>query len=893
MLKLKNITKDYISKSQPVVHALKGITINFRRNEFVAILGPSGCGKTTLLNIIGGLDRYTDGNLLIEGKSTKKYTSRDWDTYRNHSIGFIFQSYNLIMHINVLKNVELALTISGMKSKERKQKAISALEKVGLKGLEKKMPNQLSGGQMQRVAIARALVNDPEILLADEPTGALDSQTSIQIMDLLKEVAKDRLVIMVTHNPELANLYATRIVSISDGLITNDTKPYKGETPKEREEILKKKEKDNKAINTKRKKYSSMSLLTSLGLSLNNLKTKKGRTILTSFAGSIGIIGIALILSLSFGFSNYINTVQQDALTSYPISVNKDALDVTSLMAQFMQNNNADKEKYPSDQMIGEDDTISKMIAQLASSKATNDTKAFKQFLENSEVVDKYKKDILSIQYRYSANMNIYREDGLQVYPLNLTNEAYYEGMNPIALNVVLEYASLVQTYFSSDNFPAYCELIPNYDYANNPTQDYSSVLMDQYDLLYGNMPKNINEVVVIVDQYNNIDDYLLISLGLKSPRPMMEQMVHSFQPSIIPNPMEDVPFSMSFEEIVGLEYYIPASYVTYKKSTVQSSENYDYFIKKTGDELLSSIENSSNTVKIKISGIIRAKKGITSTSLSGAIGYLPSLTEYLINEANNESIEGYTTSDTNVVMYQKENQEIDAFTGTTIQSGKNTYSSNLKTLGVSDLSDPTSIYIYPKSFSSKNNINKLFDEYNSLVEQRIREENPNESEENIKEMVNKEKIVHTDTVGTLMTSVQTIVDSVSIVLIAFVSVSLVVSSIMIGIITYVSVLERTKEIGVLRAMGARKVDVANVFNAETFIIGLAAGVFGVVFALLFDIPITFIISALAEISLTVVVPWYGIIILPCISFVLTLISGLIPAYFASKKDPVIALRSE
>lgn len=890
MLKLKNITKDYVSKSQPTVHALKGISINFRRNEFVAILGPSGCGKTTLLNIIGGLDRYTDGNLLIEGKSTKKYTSRDWDTYRNHSIGFIFQSYNLIMHINVLKNVEIALTISGIKPKERKQRAIKVLDKVGLKGLEKKMPNQLSGGQMQRVAIARALVNDPEILLADEPTGALDSQTSIQIMDLLKEVAKDRLVIMVTHNPELANLYATRIVSISDGVITNDTMPYKGEMPKEREEYFKL---NNKTISNKGKKYSSMSLLTSLGLSLNNLLTKKGRTILTAFAGSIGIIGIALVLSLSFGFGNYIDSVQKDALTSYPISVNKDALDVTSLMAQFMQDNNENKEKYPSDNIIGEDDTISKMISQLASSKATNDTKAFKKFLENSDIVDKYKDDILSIQYRYSADLNIYNTNGLQVYPLNLTNEAYYKGMNPIALNAVLEYASLVQLYFSSDNFPAYCELIPNYDYSNNPTQDYSSVLLDQYDLLYGSMPKSKDEVVVIVDRYNNIDDYLLISLGLKSPRPMLEKMVHSFQPSIIPNPIEDEPFSMTFDQIVGLEYYIPQSYVTYKKSNIQSSENHDYFVKKTDDELMDSITNASNTVKLKISGIIRAKKGVTSTSISGAIGYLPSLTEYLINEANNESIEGYTNEDTNIVMYQKAYPTIDAFNGTTITAGKNTYSSNMKKLGVSDLEDPTSIYIYPKSFSSKTNIKKMFEEYNQLIEQRIREENPNESESKIIELVNKEKIVYTDTVGTLMSSVQTIVDSVSIVLIAFVSVSLVVSSIMIGIITYVSVLERTKEIGVLRAMGARKLDVANVFNAETFIIGLSAGLIGIAVALLFDIPITIIISLLADISLTVVVPWYGIVLLPCISFVLTLISGLVPAYVASKKDPVIALRSE
>lgn len=892
MLKLINICKDYVSKDQPVVHALKNISINFRRSEFVGILGHSGCGKTTLLNIIGGLDRYTDGDLIIEGKSTKDFTTRDWDTYRNHSIGFVFQSYNLISHINILKNVELALTISGVNKKERILRAKEALKKVGLEGLEKKMPNQLSGGQMQRVAIARALVNNPEILLADEPTGALDSETSLQIMDLLKEVSKDRLVIMVTHNPELATQYASRIIKIKDGEITSDTMPYEGE--KENERLLI--ENNKKETSKGNKKQTSMSFLTSFGLSLTNLLSKKGRTILTAFAGSIGIIGIALVLSLSFGFNTYINSVQKDALTSYPLAVNKNSFDVTSLIANMMSSSsNEGKEKFPSGNEISEGNYMSSKITQLASSTGQNNVVDFKKFMDDKNNYLEYVDDILGIQYRYNMDLNIYSSTSYEsIYPVNLKKESYYDGMSSLQKKYALEYADFIGQYFSSDSFPAFSELIPNYDYNQYPNQNYNSILDSQFDCLYGKMPKEKNEVVVIVDQYNSIDDYLLISMGLKSPRHLIESLLHIIQPNIFKEPQKEEPFKMTFEEMCQLSYYLPTSYMTYKRvDETDKEENLTYFKAKSGEELKNVLLDEENTLKLNVVGIVRPKKGVTSTSLTGSIGYLPSLTDYLIDK-NSGVTTGYIDETTNVVLYQKAHSEINAFSGKSFtEDNSSSYKSNLKKLGICDKEEPTSIYIYPRSFSSKNRIKKMIDEYNIKVEKEIRENNPSLNETELKKLISVNTVMPTDTVGTLMGSVQTIVDSVSIVLIAFVSISLLVSSIMIGIITYVSVIERTKEIGVLRAMGARKIDIANVFNAETFLEGLSSGLIGIIFALILDIPISLIISSLAEISLTVIVPWYGIIILPIISFVLTLISGLIPASIASKKDPVIALRSE
>lgn len=890
MLELKNISKDYISKDQPVVHALKGVSLNFRKSEFVGILGPSGCGKTTLLNIIGGLDRYTSGDLIIQAKSTKEYSDRDWDTYRNHSIGFVFQSYNLISHINILKNVELALTISGIKKKERTLRAKEALEKVGLKGLEKKMPNQLSGGQMQRVAIARALVNNPEILLADEPTGALDSETSIQIMNLLKEVSLDRLVIMVTHNPDLAYKYSTRIINIKDGEIISDSLPYDGI---EDNVIVNNTNPNVKEYFKGHKKRTSMSFWTSFTLSLTNLLSKKGRTILTSFAGSIGIIGIALVLSLSFGFNSYITSVQKDALTAYPMAVNKNSFDATSLFMNMMNSNSDEgKSKYPDSDIINEGEYMTSMITQIAASTGQNNTKSFKQYLDDKNNYTKYEKDILGIQYRYSMDLNVYSSSTYkQVYPVNIKDPSYYEDMSTLEKKAAEQYIEFISNYFSSDIFPAFSEIIPNYDYQKYPNQNYNSILLNQYDLLYGSFPDNKDEVVVMVDQYNCIDDYLLISLGLKSPNYLIRSLLHAMNPTMFKQPVKE-DFSITFEQICDLNFYLPISYSTYQKVIGEDNgTSYSYFTKKSGDNLKAALEDKDNSLKLKISGVIRPKKGVTSTSLTGAIGYLPSLSDYIIEETNKTNKPSYDSVDTNIVMFQKANPTIDAFTGK--EFNNNSYKSNMKILDVCDESEPTSIYIYPASFASKKNIRKMINEYNEEMEQNIRKDNPDKSEDEIKKMISMNTIVITDSVGTLMNSVQTIVDSVSIVLIAFISISLLVSSIMIGIITYVSVLERIKEIGILRAMGARKIDIANVFNAETFIEGLSSGIIGIVFALILDIPLSILISSLADISLTVIVPWYGIIILPVISFVLTLISGLIPASIASKKDPVVALRSE
>lgn len=885
MLKLKGIKKDYVSNNQPTVNALCGITINFRRSEFVAILGPSGCGKTTLLNIVGGLDRYTDGELIIEGKSTKHFKDRDWDTYRNHSIGFVFQSYNLIPHINIQKNVEIALTISGIGKKERKQRAMLALAKVGLEGLEKKKPNQLSGGQMQRVAIARALVNNPEILLADEPTGALDSETSIQIMDLLKEVSKDRLVIMVTHNPELAKKYASRIVQMKDGLLVSDSNPYAGETEEERSAL--------KAIQTKayskgKKKQTSMSIGTSIGLSANNLMTKKGRSFLMSFAGSIGIIGIALILSLSYGFNEYISKVQTDALASYPMAVSKNSLNVSALLSSIMSGPDADHVKYPDTNIVTNDSTITDLIHQLVSSSATNDTESFKAYIEQDDVKEKYSDAIVGVQYSYNIGFNVYSnptigEETRRVYPIDLTYGDY-----TISEKATVSYfASYVSNYIDMARLEVFQEMIPNYNYTLYPDQNFNEILSEQYDVVYGQMPETMNQVVIIVNEYNCIDDYLLFGLGLKSPQHLMETIVNNFVPGAFANPVEDVKFEMTYEDLCQLSFYLPMSYRLYENNTEKG-----YFALKTGENLSNSVINSDDTIKLDVVGVIRPKKGVTSTALSGAVGYLPSLTEYIIDQANKTDIPGYDSVETNVILAQKANADIDVLTGQSFNEN-NSYENNMSSFGVANLNSPEHIYIYPHSFASKTRIYEMVDEYNDYQATKIKQENPNATPDELEELINETQIVVTDTVGTLMSSVQIIVDSVSYVLIAFVSISLIVSSIMIGVITYVSVLERTKEIGILRAMGARKLDVANVFNAETFIIGLSAGLLGVLFALLLDIPLALVISSLAEISLTVVVPWYGIIFLPLISIALTLISGLIPARIASKKDPAVALRSE
>lgn len=895
MLKLVDITKDYVM-SDETVHALKGVSVNFRRNEFVAILGPSGCGKTTLLNIVGGLDRYTDGDLIIEGKSTKNYKDNDWDTYRNHSIGFIFQSYNLINHINILKNVELALTISGIDKVERKQRAEKALEMVGLKGQGKKKPNQLSGGQCQRVAIARALINNPEIVLADEPTGALDSETSVQIMELLKEVAKDRLVIMVTHNPELANLYATRIIRAKDGEIIDDTNPFEGESVAEREKYVLKR---NEKFQSKgKKKLTSMSFLTALALSGNNLWSKKTRSMLISFAGSIGIIGIALILSLSSGFNNYILDVQTNSMSSAPLTVNKSSYNakMSDMMAAMMDKGGGTK--FPEDEKVKENSVLTDLLTQMVTLEQ-NDTKAFKKYLEEEETNKKFKEVASDIQYSYSQPVNFYAPKDFDGNPIS-----YVSKLSPIYENDTDNFFYKGKPYRTASGEKLSDEEQKAYDETFNgaaqfvsrqmnwlsnmgstafgPLIDNEPLLNEQFDVLKGHLPTNVNEVVIKLDIFNQISDVFLYQMGVKDVSYMMSQYIYSLIQLTdlgatlgMRKPADDPKFKASFEDMMGLEFSVMLNTQKYVKEMDPSKElGYSYkYINNEKDKILDIIHN---TMKLKVVGIVRPKKGVTMDSFSSAIGYHPDLYHYLVNNSIEPSDPRFANS--TILKDQMAHPEYDMLTGNKFPEGEKTietqYNENLVDFGYVNYESPDSIKIFPKSFEDKEKIIELVNEYNQSV-------------------VSKQRITVIDSVGAMLTSMQTIVDSVSYVLIAFVSISLLVSSIMIGIITYVSVLERTKEIGILRSIGARKKDISRVFNAETLIIGLAAGLLGIAVASILNLPVMFIINALTDIGLTVIVPWYGAIILPAISVLLTIVAGLIPSSIAAKRDPVIALRME
>ncbi len=852
MLRLENITKEYVTGDSRV-EALKGITLQFRKSEFVSILGQSGCGKTTLLNIIGGLDRYTTGDLVINGKSTKEFKDRDWDSYRNHSVGFVFQSYNLIPHQTILSNVELALTLSGVSKSERKKKAIKALEAVGLGEQIHKKPNQLSGGQMQRVAIARALVNDPEIILADEPTGALDTQTSVQVMEILKKISKDRLIIMVTHNPDLAEKYSTRIINILDGKITGDSNPYSIEEEEKEDRTPKA---DSKV---------SMNFLTALSLSKNNLMTKKGRTILTAFAGSIGIIGIALILSLSSGMQSYINRVEEDTLSSYPITVQEETIDMASMMTSLMGEN---EETEHEDGKMYSKNIVNDMLSTISTKVQSNNLEEFKKYLddENSEIRDY----INAVQYSYNLDLNIYKEDEddvVQVNPSQIFSKLGMENME----NMMVAETDVWQ------------ELLDNQE-----------LLESQYDVLAGKWPENYNEVVLIVNENNEIYDYTLYALGILD----QDELEDKYQRILDGEEVEDEAIKeYTYEELLNTKFKVLLNTDYYEKDGdiwIDNSEDEDYIKEK--------LENAE---EIKIAGIIRQKEGTVATAMSGTIGYTKELKEYVINKVNGAEI----------VKEQKENQDINVFTGAEFPEDPNasfdfssltdeqrmylaslseeemaallqqytenasaTYEGNLEKMGVVDLDTPSSISIYPKDFESKDQIASAIESYN----QKQRDEG---KEENV--------ITYTDLVGTMMSSVSTIIDAISYVLIAFVGISLVVSSIMIGIITYISVLERTKEIGILRSIGASKKDISRVFNAETFIIGLVAGILGIVVTLLLNIPINIIIKSITDIPNLASLPVVGGIILVAISMILTIIAGLIPARMASKKDPVEALRTE
>ena len=867
MLKLKNIKKTYVSGDEKV-EALKGINIEFRESEFVSILGQSGCGKTTLLNIIGGLDRYTSGDLIINGKSTKDFKDRDWDAYRNYSVGFVFQSYNLIGHQTVLSNVELALTISGVSRKERKQRAIKALKEVGLKEQIHKKPNQLSGGQMQRVAIARALVNNPDIILADEPTGALDTKTSVQVMEILKKISKNKLIIMVTHNPELAEKYSSRIIRILDGKITDDSDPIEHQ-------------KEEKNEDTK-KRRTSMKFLTALRLSLNNLMTKKGRTILTSFAGSIGIIGIALILAISTGVQNYINKVEEDTLSSYPITIEESTVDMSSLM-QSMSGENTDNTENKEKGKAYSADIMNDMITTLSNKKQSNNLKELKKYLDDGD--NEITKNSNSIKYGYDLNINLYRankDNGIvRVNPSTVMNAF---GMGDM---IEAQNNSAMSSVFGSS-------MMTNTDVCFEML-DNQQLLESQYDLVKGSWPKQYNEVVLVLKEDGRIDDYTLYSLGLKDQSELKDKWKAVENGEKLDENQEST--SYSYDDLLNLQFKLLLNSDYYQK------QNGLWVNKEDDDNYLKEKINNAETVKVV--GIIKQnEQSAVSTSVTSGIGYTKQLKEYVVEKSN----------DAQIVKEQKENKDVNVFSGLKFPTDEDTstmenltaeqrmamsklsseeiakmmetysaskdasYEKNLQKLGAVDIDTPTSISIYPKDFESKDKISSAIEEYNQKQRDDGKEENT---------------ISYTDIVGTMMKSVSQIINTISYVLIAFVAISLIVSSIMIGIITYISVLERTKEIGILRAIGASKKDISRVFNAETLIIGLISGLIGIGITVLLTLPINSMIYAVTGVRVVTAVPFKAGVVLVLISMFLTIIAGLIPAKIASKKDPVIALRTE
>ncbi len=886
MLTLTEIKKTY-SVGEETVHALSGVNISFRRHEFVSVLGPSGCGKTTLLNIIGGLDQYTSGDLEINGKSTKDFESSDWDHYRNHSIGFVFQSYNLIPHQSVLANVELALTLSGVSREERRKRAIDALNRVGLHDQLYKKPNQMSGGQMQRVAIARALVNDPDILLADEPTGALDSVTSVQIMEILKEISQKKLVVMVTHNPELAEQYSDRIVRLLDGKVISDTKPFDPQTeeddlaPLDVTTILP--DADAQTVRSRKKKKTkkpSMSFWTALTLSLKNLLTKKGRTIMVSFAGSIGIIGIALILAVSNGIHAYIQRVQEDTLASYPIQITQETMDLGAMMSSMQTNGVPVESQDPNKIYINP--TVSQILNMVTAGYTENNLKDFKAYLEqNYAELAPYLTDI---RYQYQTQLNLYRAD--------VENGVVLVNPSPVFDNLMEEMGMGGMSMMTSTN--VFSPLIGKQEFWEK-----------QYKLLHGDFPKSYNEVLLIADENNRVSDYMLYSLGVLDAAELSKMLKDK-------NYTPDTSMSYTYADLCTLSYKLLLN------SDYYDDKNGDGLYEYYGEDIEHLTEKLGNSETIRIVGVARPAEG-SVVSTTGGISYLPELMDHLITKVNESA----------AVTAQKADPTFDIFTGKTFSTktsytmaeiealladesfdptlkgllqgaiaqkrgegktdtliaqelsvylvqmnSQGSYEGNLRALGVSDLSDPQSILIYPKDFESKDILTEKIAAYNAQKEK-------------------ADQITYTDIIGLMLTSITAIVTGVSTVLICFVGISLVVSSIMIGIITYISVLERTKEIGILRAMGASKRDVSRVFNAETAIIGFSAGVFGILASLLLTIPINLIIRTFTDLQATAMISFWNAFLLVAISVMLTMIAGLIPSRMAAKKDPVIALRTE
>ena len=913
MLVLKDIVKDYVT-GDTTVRAMKNISINFRENEFVAILGPSGCGKTTMLNIIGGLDRYTSGDLVINGKSTKTFTDGDWDTYRNHSIGFVFQSYNLITHQTVLANVELALTLSGVSKKERREKAIEALKKVGLEKHIYKRPTQMSGGQMQRVAIARALINNPDIILADEPTGALDSETSVQIMELLKEVAKDKLVIMVTHNPDLALQYATRVIRCLDGSVIDDSNPF---VPTEEDyKIEQEKAEDEK----KKGKKPSMSMATAFTLSLRNLVTKRTRTILTAVAGSIGIIGIALVLALSNGINGYIDRIESDALLLFPMSVEKEAVNTDSLLQTALGLNPLLGVNHEKD-AVYVNTSFNTMINTFVAQSNSNNLQSFKKYIDENRA--KFDELCNDVQFNYTTKLNIYRvqdgENPIQVNPSTLLDNMNMESLSSLEGFVDMNSYVNLWKQLVGDN-----ETIDNY-----------------YDVIYGRLPKDYNEVVLIVDGNNEVTELMAYALGLKDQSQFTANLMNALSggEKLESGDAERI----SYDDIINLRF--------------KMLTNSDLMHKDEKTGLWSDMRNNAiyvnsrleDAIDIKVVGIVRPGEDNVLSVGTGYIGYTGELMDYALKRTResevvkeqlanpkkdvitglkffDKTVNDFDLADIdlNEIDFNKLNitpflsmakdmdlsqiditdmssmfnfgdmsdlqkklmegylddEQVLAFKQAYIDTinSKCSLEKTYETIGYSDESNPTSIALYPKDFETKEEVNNMVDFYNKTV-----------SKDGHEELT----INCTDYIGIAMNIATQAINIVTYTLVIFVAISLVVSSIMIGIITYVSVIERTKEIGILRSIGASKRDVSNVFNAETFIIGLSAGLIGIGVTILCEIPINLLLRNLTGAPITAILPFTDGLSLVCISVFLTFIAGLIPSSLAAKKDPVEALRTE
>ena len=867
MLKLQNVKKDY-TMGDLKFEALKDVTIEFRKSEFVAVLGPSGCGKTTLLNIVGGLDRYNSGDLIINDKSTKEFTDKDWDNYRNHSVGFVFQSYNLIPHQTVLENVELALTLSGVSKDERRKRAIEVLTKVGLKDKLKNKPSQLSGGQMQRVAIARALVNDPEIILADEPTGALDTASSVQIMELLKLISKDKLIIMVTHNPDLAEKYSNRIVKLLDGVVVDDSNPYDEVYDSNEKQLLSISDDDTltkRELNKKNKK-KRMSFFTALSLSFKNLLTKKARTALVSFAGSIGIIGIALILAISSGFSAYIGQMQKDTLSSYPVQLTNSNYNIASLMQIFLSND-SDNVEHENDKVYTKQE-LTEMLNKFNASSSKSDLKSFKEYIEGEgkEEIEKYTS---AIQYIYGSNINAYYRSGENgIINANETTVfadviGSYPSKHPemaVSEDKKLRYGLLSYMFGSGSSY-----------YSNefwSEMLDNQELLKSQYELVGENSKwaTQYNEIMIVLDKNNEISDYTLYGLGLLN-QSELEQLLDDYICNRDTQPVES---TFEYDDLLNLEYKIILESDYFEKQAdgtyvdIRTLKDTDYETYQNKIEAL--YENKGIT--IKVAGLMREREGASAYSVSTPIAYNSSLTKYVI-EQNNKS---------QIITNQLENPTVNVLTNTPFDTSDLSVNLTtvLATLGYCDFSSPEGIYLYPIDFEAKTNIANFITDYNNKC------------------IANNEEskvITYSDTVGTMMSTISTIISAITYVLIAFVGVSLVVSSIMIGVITYISVVERTKEIGVLRSVGASKRDVKRVFTAESFIIGLTSGFIGIIIALILTIPINLILQHYTGFVGLASLPVLGSLILIIISVLLTLIAGLVPAKIAAKKDPVVALR--